>query len=201
MPCRSAPVVLPAAPSAVITVQFWTGPSLPSCVEKFWPARRSMRPLNPPTGFRPKPYVALLPQLPAPWPYFRNTLPSVPMAMIGALMPMLPCASSVSVVLAAQLTASFTTMPPPLPPAPALLWICTEPPARPADRVAPVMSPPLAATTKSVGSISQVPWLPLAASVVIAASGRTVTWLALVSTKPPLPPCGALASSVPATFT
>ena len=54
---------------------------------------------------------------------------------------------------------------------------------------------------KSVGSISQVPALPRGAAVVIFTSSVILTWAALVSIKPPLSPFGALASSVPLTFT
>ena len=56
-----------------------------------------------------------------------------------------------------------------------------------------------ALTVKSVGSISHEPCWPLTALVVITAPAATVTFAADVSTKPPLPPLGALASSLPAT--
>ena len=65
----------------------------------------------------------------------------------------------------------------------------------------PVISPPLAAIVKSTGSINQVPFSPIAAAVVITAPFATLTCAAEVSMKPPLPPVGALASSVPPTLT
>ena len=104
-------------------------------------------------------------------------------------------------VLALQLTLSLILMLPELPLLPLLLWIVTLPPARLFESVAPVMSPPLAATVKSTGSISQLPLAPLWARVVMCASLATVTCAALVSMVPPLPPSGALASSVPPTLT
>ena len=66
-------------------------------------------------------------------------------------------------------------------------------------RAAPVMSPPVAAIVKSTGSINQVPVLPAGAAVVMRAVSASLTCAALVSIKPPLPPLGALASSVPPT--
>ena len=69
-----------------------------------------------------------------------------------------------------------------------------------AESVAPLMlsvaPPPM---MKSCGSISQVPVCPWCAAVVTRAVSRTLTCAAEVSMKPPLPPCGALASSVPPT--
>ena len=102
-------------------------------------------------------------------------------------------------LLADQLMASFTWMSP-LPPAVPMLVVMMVKLllARALDTAAPVMLPPLAATVKSFGSISQSPVLPPAAAVVTRAAPMS-TWLALVSIKPPLPPCGALASSTPAT--
>ena len=69
------------------------------------------------------------------------------------------------------------------------------------DSAKPVVSPPVAAIVKSTGSISQVPASPDAAAVVTMAVSATLTLAAEVSMKPPLPPTGALASSVPATLT
>ncbi|MCY1169228.1 hypothetical protein D9M73_92480 [compost metagenome] len=54
---------------------------------------------------------------------------------------------------------------------------------------------------KSVGSTSQVPVLPVSDRVLTRVPAATLTWAADVSMKPPSPPAGALASSVPATFT
>ena len=68
-----------------------------------------------------------------------------------------------------------------------------------ADSVDPLMLPP-APMMKSCGSISQVPTRPCGAAVLTRTSSRMLTRAADVSIKPPLPPLGALASSVPLTF-
>ena len=52
---------------------------------------------------------------------------------------------------------------------------------------------------KLVGSISHVPLLPCGASVVTMVPSAICTSIPEVSTKPPSPPSGALASSVPLT--
>ena len=54
---------------------------------------------------------------------------------------------------------------------------------------------------KLVGSINQVPAWPVTAAVVTLTTSAILTCAALVSINPPLPPWGALASSVPATWT
>ena len=95
-----------------------------------------------------------------------------------------------------QVTVSLTLMLPSLP-LPAVLWMVTLPWPRFADRVAPLMSPPVAAMVKPSGSISQVPSWPDAARVVIAAPSATFRCAPEVSMCPPSPPFGALASSVP----
>ncbi len=158
----------------------------------------------------------------APAPRFRVPVPlaaSVPFAVLGlmasaALAPLaliLPltltlfAAVSVRVVLALQETESLTLMLPPLPPpvtkeVPVLLKMAKFVELRSLLNVAPVISPPVGATVKSVGSMSQVPVRPLAAAVVTFAPFATSTTAPLVSIKPPLP-LGALASSVPPTLT
>ncbi len=83
-----------------------------------------------------------------------------PLAVMLALTLTLFEAVKVKFVLAPQVTASFTlTLPEPAL-LPLLLWICTLLLPRAVPRVAPVMSPPLAATVKSVGSISHCPVWP-----------------------------------------
>jgi hypothetical protein len=77
----------------------------------------------------------------------------------------------------------------------------TLPLASALDSWAPVSSAPLAAMVKSVGSMSQLPARPWAAALVTLAEFAISTCAALVSMAPPLPPVGALASSVPPTFT
>ena len=70
-----------------------------------------------------------------------------------------------------------------------------------APMLLPVNAPLPEAIVKLVGSINQVPVLPLAAFVVTIVLSATLTVAALVSIAPPLPPLGALASKVPATLT
>ncbi len=77
----------------------------------------------------------------------------------------------------------------------------TAPTPSAAVSAAPVMSPPVAAIVKSYGSISQEPTCPFDAAVVIRAVSATLTCAAEVSMKPPLPPLGAEASSVPLILT
>ena len=107
-----------------------------------------------------------------------------------------------------QLTVSFTKMSPLVPDAPYLsvpvfvpvwVWMITLLVPSAVPSAAPVMSPPLEAMVKSTGSSSQVPVRPLAALVSTTASEATFTLAPEVSTKPPLPPFGAEASSVPPT--
>src|SRR5450830_1203929 len=67
-----------------------------------------------------------------------------------------------------------------------------------AESVAPLMlSVATLPMVKSCGSISQVPVSPVGAAVLTLASLAIITCAADVSMKPPLPPLGALASSVP----
>ncbi len=65
-----------------------------------------------------------------------------------------------------------------------------------ADSVAPEMLP-FGPMMKSCGSISQVPVVPVGASVETCDESAIETLAAEVSMKPPLPPFGALASRVP----
>ncbi|MEI9989072.1 MAG: hypothetical protein WDM86_03455 [Rhizomicrobium sp.] len=71
---------------------------------------------------------------------------------------------------------------------------------RRADSVAPEMLPVVPPTVKSCGSMCQVPVSPRGAAVVILATSAILTVWAEVSIAPPLPPWGALASSVPLMF-
>ena len=79
----------------------------------------------------------------------------------------------------------------------------TLPLAKDVPSAVPVMSPPLAAMVKSVGSINQVPFLPPrpgAARVLMAMLSPKRTLLALVSMKPPSPPASPpLAEMLPLT--
>ncbi len=113
---------------------------------------------------------------------------------------MLFCACKVK-RLADQLTVSSTLMLPLVPPAPPVLAMVTLPEPSSLLKVAPSTSPPEGAMLKSVGSMVQVPFLPFAASEVTTLPSATFTRAALVSIMPPLPPLGALASSVPPTCT
>ncbi len=70
-----------------------------------------------------------------------------------------------------------------------------------AESVAPEMSPPMGAIVKSNGSMENVPVRPLGARVVTTAVLAIFTLAADASITPPLPPFGALASSVPLSFT
>ena len=129
---------------------------------------------------------------------------AVPEPFRLALMLMLRCALSVS-LLADQETALLTKMSP-LPAVDGSVAMLTLVLPKLLDKVlAPipeVVRPALpAAMVKSMGSINQVPVWPAGAAVLILAASATVTCAALVSMNPPLPPLGALASSVPATFT
>ena len=138
-----------------------------------------------------------------------------PVAVMSLSMKTLPAASSVSVVLALHLIGAATVMLP--------AWVPGLP-ARPVETVTPVLAralvrvvmlitvssaaaakpAPLSAAAEMVtscGSISQLPVLPLAASVVTLTSGATVTLAAEVSTAPPSPSEGAEASMMPPTLT
>ena len=123
-------------------------------------------------------------------------------AVIAALISTLRSALRVSVVgvlLAVQLTASLTKMSPLPVPAPVVVMVMLLVTSW-ADSVAPEMLLPGALPmTKSCGSISQVPVRPAAEAVVTRASALMLTCAAEVSIKPPSPPSGALASSVPRT--
>ena len=73
---------------------------------------------------------------------------------------------------------------------------------RSAERVLPLMlSVAPLPIVKSCGSINQVPVDPVVAAVVTLASALIDTRAAEVSMNPPLPPLGALASSVPPALT
>ena len=123
----------------------------------------------------------------------------LPVAIMLALMLTLFDAVNVSVVLADQLMdVLIFTSPKPLV-APAALCNSTLLVPKLFCNVVPVMSPPLSATVKSTGSTNHLPVLPLGASVVIRVWSAILTRDADVSTKPPSPPWGALASSVPST--
>src|ERR1700691_4598177 len=94
-----------------------------------------------------------------------------PFAVMLPLTLTLFAAVNVNVVFALHETVSLTLMLPPPPPpvtgeVPVLLKIVKFVELRSLLNVAPVMSPPLGATVKSVGSISQVPVTPLEAAVV-----------------------------------
>ena len=106
----------------------------------------------------------------------------------------------VRVVGAVQVTASFTFTSPLTPAMPLLLRMATLAVAKLVPNAEPVMSPP-AATVKSLGSINQVPVLPVADSAVMKAPGATLTYAAEVSMNPPSPPLGADTLSVPPTPT
>ena len=128
---------------------------------------------------------AVLPASTAPCPY-STARPPVPVTVIVALTLALRWAWIVR-VFADQLTVSFTNTSPLVPLAPVPDWMVTLPPLRFVVSVAPSMSPPLAATVKSVGSSSHVPASPLAAEVFTRVLASIFNVLALVSTKPPLP--------------
>ena len=96
-----------------------------------------------------------------------------------------------------QEITSFTLILPKLPDEPPELRITTLVVERLLDNMTPVKLPPIADIVKSVGSIIQLPILPLIASVVIFALSAILTCDALVSIFPPFPPLGALASNVP----
>ena len=125
----------------------------------------------------------------------------LPVAAMLALILTLLEAVSVRTVFALQTTASFTLILPDPAVFPVLLSRSTGVVPSSLESAAPVISPPLAAMVKSCGSMSQFPYSPVAAKVVILASVATSTCAADVSMKPPLPPCGAEASSVPPTST
>ena len=135
---------------------------------------------------------------------------AVPDAVITALMLMFRAAVSVS-RLAPQETASLTLMSPdPATVEPWLERMVTLLVPSADESVAPEMSPegmptvtvPVAsaAMVKSCGSISHVPVLPEGAFVVTRNPSFTVTFAADVSIKPPSPPLGAEASSLPPTM-
>ena len=127
-------------------------------------------------------------------------------AVIVALMLMLFMAFKVS-WFAAQLIGALTLISPrSLPLAVAEVVMATLLVFRLFDSVvAPMLLlvrvPVPEAIVKLVGSINQLPVLPLAAAVVIWAPSATFTLAALVSIAPPLPSLGALASMMPPTVT
>ncbi|MCY1167072.1 hypothetical protein D9M73_70290 [compost metagenome] len=110
-------------------------------------------------------------------------------------------AVSVKVLLSVRLIVWLMWMSP-LPPAVPMVAVRISklPPLKAAATAAAVMSP-VAEIVKSLGSISHLPVLPAEANVVTRTLSATLTWAALVSMKPPSPPLGALASSVPPTLT
>ena len=122
-----------------------------------------------------------------------------------ALMLMLRCAPRVS-WLADQETSLLTKISP-LPLVDASVAMLTLVlPLKALDKVLEPMPEVLrdalpAAIVKSIGSISQVPVLPVGAVVVTRVPSTIFTVEAEVSIKPPLPPSLALASSVPPTLT
>ena len=77
---------------------------------------------------------------------------------------------------------------PAVPDEPLVLKISTFVVDRLLDSKVPVISPPLAATVKSVGSIVQVPDLPCGALVLTVVKSPIDTLLAEVSILPPSPP-------------
>ena len=124
---------------------------------------------------------------------------AVPEPLRLALTLTLLVAVSVS-TLALQATLSLTLMSPVVPLVPLALVIVTLPLRRLLETVVPVMSPPVAAMVKSVGSSSQVPACPWGARVVTRAVSAILSWDAEVSMKPPSPPWSApLALSAPST--
>ena len=110
----------------------------------------------------------------------------MPLAVITALILTSLVAVRVS-LLALQVMASLTVTLPSLPP-PLVLAMATSAVARLLLRVAPLISPPLAAIVKPSGSSSQRPDLPCAARASTRVASRMVRWLAEVSMKPPSPP-------------
>src|ERR1017187_5579522 len=107
--------------------------------------------------------------------------------MLALLMLTLFEAVSISVVFAFHETTSFTfTLPLPTAP-PLLLCNVTLVVPRLVEKSVPVVPPPLAATVKSLGSISQVPALPLEARVLTRAVSAILTFAPDVSIKPPSP--------------
>ena len=120
-------------------------------------------------------------RLPVPEEVLILSVDNVPAKLMLALTLTLLAAVSVKLLLEDVVTTSLTLTLPAVPLAPAEDIIVTLPVARFVDSTAPVMSPPLAATVKSVGSISQVPLLPCGAWVVMRAVSATRTCAALVS--------------------
>ena len=106
--------------------------------------------------------------------------------------------------LALHDTASLTLILPEPSAVPPLDKISTLPPSKFVESVAPdrlLRAPSLASPIlKSAGSINQVPLLPSVAKVVTFTESAICTCAAEVSIKPPLPPLGAEASSVPPTL-
>ena len=116
---------------------------------------------------------------------------------------MLRVAVSVSRWSPAQVTgALMLTLPVPAGPVLLLTSVTLLLPNAVAKAVA-LMSPPVAATVISFALTRQSPLRPGAAleRVVTTAASAILTLAADVVIEPPLPPTGALASSVPATFT
>ena len=120
--------------------------------------------------------------LTAPCPYWSANLALAPLAVIALLILILFWAFKVRAVLLDQIIASLILI------LPAVLRIFTSAVARLLDSKVPVISPPLEATVKSVGSIVQVPDFPCGALVLMAAKSPIDTLLAEVSTFPPSPP-------------
>ena len=202
-PRLSAGIVVPRV--RVIAASMWTSwPAhrriLPSVVvmawntRMFWPALSDILPLTVVSGaltITSRPQQATI-------------LPFV--ALIAALMTTSRNAFIVKVVAlpdALQAIASLmmiSPLPVAVSPGSGIVLIVTLLVTSCADSVAPEMLPP-GPTIKSAGSISQLPVRPSGAALVTRAVAATFTVAADVSMEPPLPPPGALASSVPSTFT
>src|SRR5882724_6127624 len=191
-PCKSVPVVLPAAPTLLITT--YAEPAMERLGAE--PGKLMEAPLlswNVPVPLAISAPFAVLGLMMSP--------AVLPVAVTVALTLTLFEAVSVNVVLALQDTLSFTFTSPLPAAAPALLCRITAVVARLFESAAPVMSPPLAATVKSCGSTSQLPYSPALDDVLTLALSATSTCAAEVSMAPPRPPLGALASNVPPTWT
>ena len=98
--------------------------------------------------------------LTAPCPYCKANLALAPLAVITLLMLILFWAFKVRAELLDQAIASLILILPAVPEAPAVLRIATSVLDSWLDSKVPVISPPLEATAKSVGSIVQAPDLP-----------------------------------------
>ena len=98
--------------------------------------------------------------LTAPCPYCRANLALAPLAVISLLMLILFWAFKVRAELLDQASASLILILPAIPETPAVLSMATSVVESWLDSKVPVISPPLEATVKSVGSMVQAPDLP-----------------------------------------